>query len=276
MYLLADSGSTKCDWAAVSDGRVERLRTAGINAVQQSSESIAATLEGLPAAFAPSRVHFYGAGCGETLPEASARLCDVLRRRFPDAEITVGSDLLGAARALFGRGRGIACILGTGSNSCCCDGGRIVRQVPPLGYILGDEGSGAVLGRMLAGDLLKGVGFDAAMRREFFAAHGLTYEELIRRVYREPQANRFLASFVPFIVAHIDLPEMRRLVVGAFGAFADRNLAAYPREWPVGCAGGVASRFAPLLREVLERRGFRTAGIVETPLEGLIAYHERA
>lgn len=275
-YLIADSGSTKCEWAAIGGGEPERLRTAGINAVQQPDETIDGVLAGLPASWRPERIRFYGAGCGETFPEATARLRAALSRRFPGVEAEVESDLTGAARALFGRGAGIACILGTGSNSCSYDGRRIVRQVPPLGYILGDEGSGAVLGRMLAGDLLKGTAFDRKMVRRFYEAHSLTYEELIRRVYREPAANRFLASFVPFIREHIAHPDMERLVGRAFDAFVERNLCAYPRELPAGAVGGVAYCFAPQLREALRRGGFRAAKILRSPLDALIEYHGRA
>lgn len=275
-YLIVDSGSTKCEWAAVGGGAPERLRTAGINAVQQPDETIDGVLAGLPASWHPARIRFYGAGCGEPFPEATARLRAALARRFPEAEAEVESDLMGAARALFGRGAGIACILGTGSNSCCYDGQRIVRTVPPLGYILGDEGSGAVLGRMLVGDLLKGTAFDRRMVQRFYREHALTYEELIRRVYRAPAANRFLASFVPFIRKHIAHPDMARLVVRAFDAFVKRNLYAYPPELPVGAVGGVAGGFALYLREALERGGFRVAKILYSPLDALIEYHGRA
>ena len=178
--------------------------------------------------------------------------------------------VLGAARALWGHGEGIACILGTGSNSCLCRDGEILKNVPPLGYVLGDEGSGAVLGRNLVNGIFKG---HIPLKEEFLAAHGLNYEEIIRRVYREPYANRFLASFAPFIRTHIDRPEIRELVLRSFRDFASRNLSRYPAELPVSLLGGVAAHFEALLREALEAEGRRVETIVESPAEGLLKYH---
>ena len=252
MIIIADSGSTKCTWIASDGARTTNVRTRGINAVQHSAEQIREALAELPPCDGVTSVRFYGAGCGETFPEASE------------------SDLLGAARALWGRGEGIACILGTGSNSCLCRDGEILKNVPPLGYVLGDEGSGAVLGRNLVNGIFKG---HIPLKEEFLAAHGLNYEEIIRRVYREPYANRFLASFAPFIRTHIDRPEIRELVLRSFRDFASRNLSRYPAELPVSLLGGVAAHFEALLREALEAEGRRVETIVESPAEGLLKYH---
>ena len=251
MVLIADSGSTKCTWIASDGARTTNVRTRGINAVQHSAEQIREALAELPPCDGVTSVRFYGAGCGETFPEASEKL-------------------LGAARALWGHGEGIACILGTGSNSCLCRDGEILKNVPPLGYVLGDEGSGAVLGRNLVNGIFKG---HIPLKEEFLAAHGLNYEEIIRRVYREPYANRFLASFAPFIRAHIDSPEIRELVLRSFRDFASRNLSRYPAELPVSLLGGVAAHFEALLREALEAEGRRVETIVESPAEGLLKYH---
>ena len=254
MVLIADSGSTKCTWIASDGARTTNVRTQGINAVQHSAEQIREALAELPPCDGVTSVRFYGAGCGETFPEASEKL----RRE------------LGAARALLGGRAGIACILGTGSNSCLCRDGEILKNVPPLGYVLGDEGSGAVLGRNLVNGIFKG---HIPLKEEFLAAHGLNYEEIIRRVYREPYANRFLASFAPFIRAHIDRPEIRELILRSFRDFASRNLSRYPAELPVSLLGGVAAHFEALLREALEAEGRRVETIVESPAEGLLKYH---
>ena len=187
-----------------------------------------------------------------------------------DRHVEAESDLLGASRALFGRGEGVACILGTGSNSCWCRGGEIVENVPPLGYVLGDEGSGATLGRNLVNGIFKG---HISLRGEFLAAHGLTYEEIIRRVYREPYANRFLASFAPFVHAHLDRPDIRDMVERSFADFAERNLSGYPVHLPVACVGGVAAAFGDLLRETLTRCGREVVTIVRSPAAGLTEYH---
>lgn len=270
MILLADSGSTQCTWIADDGVRMRTMRTRGINAVQHSDEQIREALDELPPLEAPSAVRFYGAGCGRTFPETSERLRQLLAVRFGTQEVAVESDLTGAARALWGRGEGIACILGTGSNSCLCRGGEIVRHVPPLGYILGDEGSGAALGRALLNGIFKG---HIPLREEFLAETGLSYEEIIRRVYREPFANRFLASFAPFARAHMTCPEVHGMVIGAFREFARRNLSRYPAGIPVACVGGVAAHFEKWLREALEAEGYSVKTIVESPAEGLATYH---
>lgn len=271
MKAIADSGSTKCEWIFGDGDRILRLRTAGINAVQQSPDAIRAVLAELPPLDGVEELRFYGAGCGDSFPEASAVLRRELAARFgPGTAIGLGSDLLGAARALFGRGEGIACILGTGSNSCHCRGGEIVANVPPLGYVLGDEGSGAVLGRNLVNGIFKGM---IPLREEFLHTFALTYAGLIRRVYREPAANRFLASFAPFIRAHLDCAPVRKMVVRSFGEFAARNLSGYPAGLPVAFVGGVAAHFEESLREAMAAAGREVVRIVCSPAEELWKYH---
>lgn len=273
MLLIADSGSTKCTWITSDGARTTKLRTRGINAVQHSAEQIREVLAELPDCGRVTAVRFYGAGCGPTFPEASEKLRRELEARFATADIAVESDLLGAARALFGRGEGIACILGTGSNSCWCGDGRIVENVPPLGYVLGDEGGGAVLGRNLVNGIFKG---HIPLKEEFLAEHVLTYEEIIRRTYREPYANRFLASFAPFIRAHAECPPVREMILHSFRDFAARNLSRYPAGLPVSFVGGVAAHFGELLREALLTEGYRVETIVESPAYGLLKYHHGA
>lgn len=271
MKAIADSGSTKCEWIFGDGDRILRLRTVGINAVQQSPDAIRAVLAELPPLDGVEELRFYGAGCGDSFPEASAVLRRELAARFgPGAAIGLGSDLLGAARALFGRGEGIACILGTGSNSCHCRGGEIVAHVPPLGYVLGDEGSGAVLGRNLVNGIFKGT---IPLREEFLRTFALTYAGLIRRVYREPAANRFLASFAPFIRAHLDCAPVREMVVRSFGEFAARNLSGYPAGLPVAFVGGVAAHFEEPLREAMAAAGREVVRIVCSPAEEIWKYY---
>ena len=269
MKIIADSGSTKCTWLLTDGVHTREVRTRGINAVQHSPEQIREALAELPPCGAAEAVYFYGAGCGHTFPDATAKMVRALADRFGAEHVEAESDLLGAARALFGRGEGVACILGTGSNSCWCRGGEIVENVPPLGYVLGDEGSGATLGRNLVNGIFKG---HISLRGEFLAAHGLTYEEIIRRVYREPYANRFLASFAPFVHAHLDRPDIRDMVERSFADFAERNLSGYPVHLPVACVGGVAA-FGDLLRETLTRCGREVVTIVRSPAAGLTEYH---
>ena len=270
MHIIADSGSTKCTWLLTDGRQRESVLTRGINAVQFTEEQIAGVLAELPVGTKADSVRFYGAGCGSTYPEASGKLRRALESYFGTSDIGIESDLTGAARALFGAGEGIACILGTGSNSGWYRNGEIGQNVPPLGYILGDEGSGAVLGRNLLNGIFKG---RIPLLEEFHTAYRLEYEQIISRVYREPHANRFLASLAPFVLAFRDRPEVDAMVRETFRDFARNNLGGYPAGLPVGFVGGIAAHFEQPLREVMRECGFEVSSIVESPAEGLLKYH---
>lgn len=270
MKLIADSGSSKCTWMLVDGTASRQVRTRGINAVLHAPDEIRSVLAEVPFGGPMQSIHFYGAGCGEQFPTATEALAGLLRERFEAQCIAIESDLLGAARALFGRGEGIVCILGTGSNTGRYDGRQIVQHVPPLGYILGDEGSGAALGRAFLNGIFKG---HIPLREEFLDAFELTYEEVICRIYRAPVPNRFLASLCPFIRERLERPEVEEMVRRAFREFAERNLSRYPAGATVSLVGGVAYHFSDLLRETLAGAGYRIGTIVASPDEGLIAYH---
>jgi len=271
--LIADSGSTKTDWALVEGGGVRRLTTAGLNPVHRSTGEIEATLraeftlpaEGLAAVF------FYGAGC---LPALCEVMEGVLRRVFKAGQVTVGSDLLGAARALLGHRAGVACILGTGSNSALWDGERIAAHVPPLGYILGDEGSGADLGKRLVAARFKGL-LPSEVAEAFDRRYPTTEAEIVEAVYRRPGGGRFLAGFAPFLSEHLDRPATRAIVEAAFTDFFERNLLQYNdiRHLPVAFTGSVASALEEPLRAVLGRHGLTVGRVERAPMDGLVAYH---
>lgn len=277
MILLADSGSTKTEWCA-ADGATERCRitTRGTNPFFQTAEEIGREVDDslLPRLgnHPIDRIRFYGAGCA--FADKIAVIRDVLTARFPAAKIEVGSDMLGAARALCGRDAGIACILGTGSNSCLYDGTEITANVSPLGFILGDEGSGAVLGRTLVGDCLKNQ-LPAGLKEKFLKRFELTPAEILERVYKKPFPNRFLAGLSPFLAENIDVPEIRALVGGSFSAFLRRNVLQYPgcRELPVHFTGSVAYYYKGILEEAAAESGLRIGTVVRTPMEGLVRYH---
>ena len=219
-----------------------------------------------------SEVFFYGAGC---IPEKKGVVEKGLRKVFPDADrIEVESDLLGAARAVCQHQEGLACILGTGSNSCLYDGEKIVGNVPPLGYILGDEGSGAVLGKLFLNALFKGALPDG-MKEDFLQSSGLSYPEIIQRVYRQPMANRFLASTSLYISEHLDVPALRELVKQNFRDFFHKNIAQYGRhDLPVGAIGSIAYHYRDLLQEVAEEKGYKLSTVAKSPMEGLVAFHQ--
>lgn len=249
----------------------EEFRTRGINAMQQSEKRIRELLLTLPPHISTAdEVWFYGAGCGERFPATTRMLHRLLGERFPGARIGIESDLTAAARALFGEGEGIACILGTGSNSCHCLRGKVMANTPPLGYILGDEGSGAYLGRDLLNALYKG---RIGLREELEEWLGMGYEQIIRRVYREADANRFLASLTPFIARHLDHEAVYDMALDSFALFARRNLGNYPRNLTVGFVGGVAAHFEAPLRRAMQAEGWHTGPILEAPARTLMEYH---
>lgn len=278
MILIADSGSTKTDWCVVLDGTpIKRITTKGINPFFQSEEEIQqeltiSLLPQLPEGTVNS-VYFYGAGC---TPEKAP----ILRRAIADSLSVVGnikahSDMLAAARGLCGHEAGIACILGTGSNSCFYNGEDIVSNISPLGFILGDEGSGAVLGKLLVGDILKNQ-LSPAIKEAFLKQFDLTAPEIIDRVYRQPFPNRFLASLSPFIAQHLEEPAIRALVFNSFTAFLRRNVMQYDYEkYPVHFIGSVAACYKEILQETALETGIRIGKILQSPMEGLIQYHQQ-
>lgn len=276
MRLTADSGATKTDWSFGTNKRDARIvQTQGINPFHQTKEHIGRVLkeELLPQLEREkdiTHIHFYGAGC---TPEKSAVVKDELKSLLPHAEVEVQSDLLGAARALCHREKGIACILGTGSNSCLFDGERIVGNVSPLGYILGDEGSGAHLGKRLASDCLKHQLPDHICQA-FLEETGFTPAYIINKVYREPQANRFLASLTPFLSAHRTWPEIHELLVSCFGDFFRRNVMQYDCEgMEVHFTGSIAWHFQDEVKEAAEALNIRTGKFIKNPINELMEYH---
>lgn len=282
MYLIADSGSTKTDWCLCMDNSSEIIiQTQGINPYHQTEEAIELVLaeELLPHLHSNVKsnsednpwVIFYGAGCANEA--ACNRVGAAIRKVLSVNDIGIYSDLLGAARALCGHEEGIACVLGTGSNSCLYDGKEIIANVPPLGYILGDEGSSAVLGRRLVGDCLKNQ-LPESVRNEFLSEYGLTQELILERVYRQPLANRFLASLTPFLSKHRDVPEVHSLLVESFVDFFVRNVKQYRRPWlPIHFVGSIANVFSAELKEAAESLGMEIGLILKSPMEGLIRYH---
>ena len=212
----------------------------------------------------------YGAGCAFTEKN------EIIRRsvtRYLPVPVEVGSDLLAAARALCGDSPGIACILGTGSNSCLYDGKGIVKSISPLGFVLGDEGSGAVLGKLLVGDVLKNQ-LPAALQEAFWAESGLTPAIIMEKVYKGSFPNRFLASLSPFLLRHIEEPAIRDLVNNSFRAFFARNVMQYDyREHPVYLTGSIAWYYQDILKDVAREFELRLGTIVQSPVQGLIHYH---
>ena len=277
MILIADSGSTTTSWCVVENGNpLQRLTTSGINPYFQTEEGISTQLveELLPhlevSAKNVKEVVFYGAGC---TPEKVEVVKRAITKLMNFAVVEVHSDLLAAARGLCGRQAGIACILGTGSNSCFYDGQHIVQNVSPLGYILGDEGGGAVLGKLLVGDLLKGM-MTEELKDKFLQQYNLTPAQIIDRVYRQPFPNRFLAGISPFLAENIHEPRIHSLVLNSFKSFIERNVYKYDYETcPIHFTGSIAYCYRNILVEAASLTGIRIGIITQSPLEGLLAFH---
>ena len=276
MILVADSGSTKTDWRIIdARGKIHQAKTAGLNPYHQSSDDMAQVLnqELLPQLTVPvEQVFFYGAGCAN--PTVNQTAAGALKSVFPQADLEVASDLLAAARALCGHEPGIACILGTGANSCLYDGQMIIDNVPPLGYVLGDEGSGSYIGKELLNRYLKR-DMPEPLRRQFAKRYAVTTEAVLDRVYRQPQANTYLASFAKFAFHHLKHPYIMRMVYEGFRQFLEKNVRPYENDQPhkIHFTGSIAFYYSNVLRQVANDLGFSVQNIVESPIAGLTLYH---
>lgn len=280
MIVIADSGSTKTDWRILTvEGKlVYSQKTEGLNPYflteEQIREVVAYYLH--PYAQDITHVYFYGAGCGmvQKAEQVHRAIAQVMR---PDAHIEVAGDMLGAARSTLQQQEGVACILGTGANSCVYRLGNIADNVPSLGYMLADWGSGAVLGREVLGLVLRQE-LPVPVIEDFYDAYRLTRVEILDRIYNQGQPNRFLASFSPFLKKHIDQPACLALVIDNFRRFFDYYVLQYRQlgSWPVATfVGSVAYHFREQLEQVAAEKQVRIGRIVQTPMEGLIAYHLR-
>lgn len=300
MMIIVDSGGTKADWRLVKNGNVvASLTTQGITPVHQDEQTIRGIIRqelladgtfasaifpqsasvGLLHLTAANNLrqsiaaHFYGSGC---TPEKAAWLKSILDDEFSYFGIIfqVYNDLLGAARALCGHAPGIACILGTGANSCLYDGGNIVANTPPLGYILGDEGSGAYLGRRFLNGIFKGW-LNEELKKEYLDWSGLKYSDIIEKIYRQPMPNKFLASTAPFIKSHIgQYSDLEKMAVNSFREFLRLNLSRYKRkDLPVNFTGGIACAFAMQIAEAVDIEHYRLGEIIGKPISNLIKFH---
>lgn len=284
MILIADSGSTKVHWCLMAaNGHTAEFITDGINPLFQTSDAMRNSIcnQLLPQmasmlwAGTVSHVFFYGAGC---TPEKSPFVEKAIESVFKKAKVFVASDMLGATRGLLGHEKGVACILGTGSNSCLYDGEQIIKNVPSLGFILGDEGSAATLGKRLVSDLLKNqLGDD--LKERFLSQYAINQADVIEHVYRQPFPNRWLANLARFCAENIDDPRIHDLVYDHFARFVKRNISQYytteeqKQSMPVGFVGSIAFYYRPVLEQVMSDYGFRVGQILQDPIPGLVEYH---
>jgi len=284
MIIIAESGATKTDWRSItSKGKCYSLKTAGMNVATEAPEFIESVLRGALPLLNPENesvgeIHFYAAGLittGSGVPESAKKLDVEFRMFFPDAEIEYASDLLDAARAVCGHKPGIAAIMGTGSNSCLYDGEKIAKNVHSSGYILGDEGGAACLGKMFMSDFLKGL-VPEPLSTEFASQFQVDYLTVVNNVYKGEAPSKYLGSFAPFICSHYGKdPYVTGLMEENFRLLIVRCLKQYDIEkYPVGVVGGFGYAYRDVLKKVGDEYGIRFSDMMASPIEGLVEYHK--
>jgi N-acetylglucosamine kinase-like BadF-type ATPase len=277
MKLITESTSTRTEWALVEGDRlVQRVFTEGINPYFQSRKEISRSIRlNLPESFFKrkiSRIYFYGAGC--TTDEKKNVVKASLIAQFKTT-VLVESDLLAAARGLFGNEAGIACILGTGSNSCFYDGNAIVRHVRPAGYILGDEGSEAVFGKVFLSDLLKNL-VPSELAKSFYAKLGIMPDDVLNAVYDDSSPTRFLVTVACFLADHLDNKYVYNLLTQNLRNFFSRNICQYDyKDCRIRFVGSCAHTYSEILKEIALEFDARVDMIKDSSLLGLIDYHAR-
>jgi len=276
--IIADSGSTKTDWKIISNTKeIATFNTIGFNPVLMNTGLI---IKELAPVFADKslnqsidKIYYYGAGCWNL--DSCSVVLRALETFFPVAEIRVTNDLLGAARAVCGQEAGIACILGTGANSCLYDGIKIVDNIPALGFIMGDEGSGAYLGKRLLQSY-----FYRALPKEIeeklLSKYDISKKLMLANVYHKKGGNTYLASFAKFIIAEKKHPFIRQLITDSFDIFIKNQLLKYEKvaDYPIHFIGSIAYFLAEILGEVLKKNGLKLGKIIQQPIEGLVDFHQ--
>jgi len=280
MILIADSGGSKTDWRLVrKDGSIDQASSAGFNPYYQPIDDLKRIVKDvlmsrIPPSEEVTEIYFYGAGVSSEKNQATIK--QAFLEFFPNAQIEIGWDLLAAARALCGNEPGIACIMGTGSNSCLYDGKNIVDNVANLGWILADEGSGANIGRKFLVDYLRKKLPDT-LARQFQARFPLTREQFLEKVYQEEKPSAFLASFAKFIFQHLKEPYCYQLIYSSFAEFYENNVMKYEdyENLKVHFTGSIAFYFSDILRQVANDKGITVKNILEGPIAGLTLYHTK-
>jgi glucosamine kinase len=281
LLVIADSGSSKTDWVVIdqSGEHIAKIRTIGFNPYFQSSELIfsevekgfANLTEKLPLV---SEVHFYGAGCSSK--EKNQIVENAIKPIFRNANICVKHDLEAAAVATLGDENGIACIIGTGSNSCVWVGKEVVANVPSHGYIFGDEASGSFIGKELVRRYLMGL-LNEELALSFEEVFGLSREQILNATYREPSPNVFLAKFAKFYSLHPNDSTLMSILEDGFNKFFEVRILPYHNyaSFKLGFVGSIAYYFQPILKKVIEKHGMQLAKVIQCPIDELVAYHAK-
>lgn len=274
--LIADSGATKAEWSLINGGKVKTINTQGISPyfldTNQIRDLLLKELSPRIKNVQVDEIYYYGTGCAN--PDNVKLIKKALKQVFPDAYMEVTHDLMAAARALCAGEKGIACILGTGSNSCYYNGKKIVRNSPGLGYVLGDEGSGAYLGRKVLQYYLYGT-FDDELRGRFDLTYMTNATEILENVYKKPLPNRYLAGFTYFLAENRGHYMIENIIEDGLNDFFFTHLCKYRETWklPVNFAGSVAYGFRDVLAQLCQSYEFELGKVLQKPMSGLIAYH---
>ncbi|MEK7224842.1 MAG: N-acetylglucosamine kinase [Bacteroidota bacterium] len=274
--LIADSGATKAEWCLLKDGKKKTIFTQGISPyfldTEQITDLLLNELKPRLKNVHIDEVFYYGTGCANPVNARSVK--KAVSKVFPGAKVDVNHDLMAAARALCGKEKGIACILGTGSNSCYYDGKKIVKNSPGLGYVLGDEGSGAYLGKKVIQYYLYGT-FDDELRGRFDVTYTTTTTEILENVYKKPMPNRYLAGFCKFLADNRGHYMIENIIEDGLNDFFFNHLCKYRETWtlPVSFAGSVAFGFKDVLQQLCNSYEFEMGKVMKNPMEGLVAYH---
>jgi len=274
--LIADSGSTKTEWCLLKNNKPTLFTTQGMSPYFVNAEQVEQIMRTEVFPFLKKNkideMHFYGTGCKN--PANLKMFKKVFAKLFQEAVIEVDNDLSGAAKALCGHEKGIACILGTGSNSCYYNGKRIVKNSPGIGFILGDEGSGAYLGKKVVQHFLYNL-FDDDLRARFDAKFVTTDSEILESVYKKPLPNRYLASFASFLAENRGHYMIENIIEDGINDFFYTHIVTYREssKLPVHFTGGIAYGFKDVVVQLCKNYDMRVGNILRSPMEGLIRYH---
>jgi len=273
MRLIVDSGSTKSDWVLLDGNERTSFETIGLSPYFHSEESVSAAIQGNPDLFATrnevSEIFFYGSGCSSD--EMKSIIRNGVARVFDRAAIHVDHDLMACAVATYEGESAISCILGTGSNSCFFDGETITKVVPSLGYVLGDEGSGAYFGKRFVQALLYG-----EVPKEISDSIDISKDEVLRRVYKEPNANTYLASFMKTVFQFADHPYIQQMISHGFEEFVRIHVCCYDNyeNYKVHFIGSIAQLFRDQLDQACQKYNAQLGKVIQKPIDGLVEYHK--
>jgi glucosamine kinase len=276
--LIADSGSTKTQWCLLQGNKKKMVSTQGISPYFLDDESIGEILskELMPklGKLMVDEIFYYGTGCSN--PENISLVKRALKKIFPKAKVNVEHDLLGAAKGLCGDEKGVACILGTGSNSCFYNGKKVVKNSPGLGFILGDEGSGTHLGKKVLQHYLYGT-FDEELMDKFKAKYTETNSEILDNVYKKELPNRYLAGYASFLVENRGHYMIENIIEDSINDFFFNHIYKYRESWtlPINFVGSVAYGFKDTLKQMCSDYELKLGKVIKDPMDGLIKYHSK-